>query len=111
MRVGLIGVNKLDFSNLKSSLVINLDSEEDYNILVGCAGAVDSILSIRKEYKPAIPTNVALEITIRGLFGGHSGMDIDKNRGNANQIMGRLLNSISVQYRWWFKKKCYTKNF
>lgn len=96
--VGLIGVNRLDFSNLKSSLVINLDSEEDYNILVGCAGAVDSILSIRKEYKPATPTNVALEITIRGLFGGHSGMDIDKNRGNANQIMGRLLNSISVDF-------------
>ena len=96
--VGLIGVNKLDFSNLKSSLVINLDSEEDYNILVGCAGAVDSILSIRKEYMPVKPTNVALEINIKGLFGGHSGMDIDKNRGNANQIMGRILNAISVDF-------------
>lgn len=96
--VGLVGVNKLDFSDLKSSIVINLDSEEDYNILVGCAGGVDSILSIRKEYKPAVATNVALEINVRGLFGGHSGVDIDKNRGNANQILGRLLDAISVDF-------------
>lgn len=96
--MGLLGVNNMDLSEMKSSYVINLDSEEDYNILVGCAGAVNSKIKLRKEYKPVNPTNIALEINVVGLFGGHSGMDIDKNRGNANVIMGRVLNSISSNY-------------
>ena len=96
--MGLIGVNNMDLSSLKSEYVINLDSEEDYCILTGCAGAVDSTISLKKEYKPAAPRNVALEINIRGLAGGHSGMDIDKQRGNANVIMGRLLNAITYDF-------------
>lgn len=96
--MGLIGVNNMDFSSLKSEYVINLDSEEDYCILTGCAGAVDSTISLKKEYKPAAPRNAALEISIRGLAGGHSGMDIDKQRGNANVILGRILNSITYDF-------------
>lgn len=96
--VGLIGVSNMDLSKSKADYVINLDSEEEYNILVGCAGGVDSILSIRKEYKPAKPRNIALEINIQGLLGGHSGMDIDKHRANANVILGRVLNSIKYPY-------------
>lgn len=96
--MGLIGVNKMDLSSSDSSYVINLDSEEEDSILVGCAGAVNATISVRKEYKPAIPGNVALEINVKGLFGGHSGMDIDKKRGNANLIMGRILNSITHEY-------------
>ncbi len=95
---GLIGVNNMNLSSLKSNYVINLDSEEDYCILTGCAGAVDSTISLKKEYKPANTKNVALEINIKGLLGGHSGMDIGKQRGNANVIMGRLLNSISYDF-------------
>lgn len=95
---GLIGVNNMDLSSLKSEYVVNLDSEEDYCILTGCAGAVDSTISLKKEYKPANTKNVALEINIHGLLGGHSGMDIDKQRGNANVIMGRLLNSITHDF-------------
>ena len=95
---GLIGVNNMDLSSLKSKYVINLDSEEDYCILTGCAGAVDSTISLKKEYKPANTKNVALEINIRGLAGGHSGMDIDKQRGNANVIMGRILNAITHDF-------------
>lgn len=96
--VGLVGVSNIDLSDLKSNYVINLDSEEEDYILVGSAGSVDTILSFKKEYKPAIPTNIALEVRVRGLFGGHSGMDIDKHRGNANKIMGRILNSITYDY-------------
>lgn len=96
--IGLVGVNKLDMSDLESTYILNLDAEEDDSILVGCAGAVNASIVLRKEYKPAIPTNLALEINIKGLFGGHSGMDIDKQRANANVIMGRLLSSISYDY-------------
>lgn len=95
---GLIGVNNMDLSSLKSKYVINLDSEEDYCILTGCAGAVDSKISLKKEYMPANTKNIALEINISGLSGGHSGMDIGKQKGNANVIMGRLLNSITYDF-------------
>lgn len=96
--VGLIGVEKLDMSDLKSTYILNLDGEEDDSILVGCAGAVNASMVLRKEYKPAISTNLALEINVKGLFGGHSGMDIDKQRANANVIMGRILSSITYDY-------------
>ena len=96
--VGLIGVEKLDMSDLRSTYILNLDGEEDDSILVGCAGAVNASMVLRKEYKPAISTNLALEINVKGLFGGHSGMDIDKHRANANVIMGRILSSISYDY-------------
>lgn len=96
--IGLVGIDHMDLSKLESKYVINLDSEEDYNILVGCAGAVNSKVSFRKEYKPAIPRNAALEISVCGLFGGHSGMDIDKNRANANIVMGRILSSITYDF-------------
>lgn len=96
--VGLVGVNKLDFSDLKSNYVINLDSEEEDFILVGCAGAVDSTISLKKEYKPSNTSNIALEINIKGLSGGHSGMDIDKQRGNSNVILARILNAITYNF-------------
>lgn len=96
--VGLIGVNHMDLSSLNSEYVINLDSEEEDYITTGCAGAVNSTISLKKEYMPANPKNVALEINVHGLFGGHSGIDIDKQRGNANVIMGRLLNSITQEF-------------
>lgn len=96
--LGLIGIENMDLSSLKSKYVINLDSEEDYNILVGCAGGLNSKLSFRKEYKPAIPRNAALEISVCGLFGGHSGMEIDKNRANANIVMARVLTSITSDF-------------
>ncbi|WP_101772444.1 beta-Ala-His dipeptidase [Peptostreptococcus faecalis] len=95
---GLIGVNAMSLYGLKSTNVINLDSEEDDSILVGSAGAVNSTITLRKEYKPSNTKNVALEINVNGLLGGHSGMDIEKQRGNANIIMGRILNSITYPY-------------
>lgn len=96
--VGLIGVHALDLSDSKATAVINLDSEEEDYILAGCAGAVNANLYLRKEYKPAAPRNSALEIRVRGLSGGHSGMDIDKQKGNANIVMGRILNSITYNF-------------
>ncbi|MBC2576255.1 aminoacyl-histidine dipeptidase [Peptostreptococcus canis] len=96
--IGLVGVGKMDLSGLKANYVINLDSEEEDFILVGSAGSIDTTISLKKEYKPAVPTNIALEINVKGLFGGHSGMDIDKQRGNSNVIMGRILNSITHEF-------------
>lgn len=96
--VGLIGANNIDLSDLRSTFVINLDAEEDDSILTGCAGAINSTISLKKEYKPVTPTNIALEVTVHGLCGGHSGMDIDKQRGNSIKILGRVLNSINRKF-------------
>lgn len=91
--IGMIGASKLDFSLLKSKRMINLDSEEDDVITVSCAGGSDF-----KAYLPIVNKNVKgtkIKVTLKGLLGGHSGVEIDKGRINANRLAGRLLTSLS----------------
>lgn len=90
---GLNGANNLEVGLLNSNYMVNLDSEDDDEIIVGCAGGRD--LYGEKEYtffKSQAPNSYKVEIT--GLFGGHSGVDIDKNRLNAIKLMGELLDII-----------------
>lgn len=87
---GLNGANNLEGNLLSSKYMINLDSEDDNKIIVGCAGGRD--LYGEKEYncvKNLASNSYKVEIT--GLFGGHSGVDIDKNRLNAIKLMGELI--------------------
>ncbi len=91
--VGMDGARELDVSVLKGKRMLNLDSEEEGIILAGCAGGarVDWTLPVtRTEQEGA-----AYEICVKGLSGGHSGSEIDKERGNANCLMGRLLYELS----------------
>jgi len=70
---------------------LNLDTEEDDEIDIGCAGGVD-VTAVRSYGEEDVPEDsVGYTITVKGLNGGHSGMDIDKGLGNANKIMNRLL--------------------
>jgi len=76
---------------LQGEILLNLDTEEDDEIDIGCAGGVD-VTAIREYHEEEVPENsVGYTITVNGLNGGHSGMDIDKGLGNANKIMNRLL--------------------
>ncbi|MDU4862733.1 MAG: aminoacyl-histidine dipeptidase [Terrisporobacter othiniensis] len=79
----------------KGEYIINLDSEEEGTITVSCAGGVTAVVTIDKEYKTVENKKSAYKIDIKGLLGGHSGMEIDKQRANSNVLMGRLLNHIS----------------
>lgn len=92
---GMGGAMAADPSHLQGSILINIDSEEEGKLLVSCAGGIRTrqILPILWESPKAgwIP----YAIRIRGLKGGHSGMEIDKERGNANKLMGRILNDLS----------------
>lgn len=88
--VGMLGALKLDFDNLNSKRMINLDSEEEINLTVSCAGGSDFVMTLPVERKKATATRVDIEII--GLTGGHSGVEIDKGRVNANIIAGRILN-------------------
>ena len=88
---GMTGAMGLKGGLLKGEILLNLDTEEDDEIDIGCAGGVD-VTATREYHEEEVPDNsVGYTITVNGLNGGHSGMDIDKGLGNANKIMNRLL--------------------
>ena len=88
---GMTGAMGLEGGLLTGEILLNLDTEEDDEIGIGCAGGVD-ITATRTYTEETIPENTsAFEISVTGLNGGHSGMDIHKGLGNANKIMTRLL--------------------
>lgn len=88
---GMTGAMGLKGGLLEGGILLNLDTEEDDEIGVGCAGGVDvtATRSYTEEETPEFKTGYT--ITVKGLQGGHSGMDIHKGLGNANKIMNRLL--------------------
>ncbi len=88
---GMTGAMGLEGGLLTGEILLNLDTEEDDEIGIGCAGGVD-ITATRTYKEEETPENTtAFEIAVTGLNGGHSGMDIHKGLGNANKIMNRLL--------------------
>jgi dipeptidase D len=94
---GLTGAHNLQPGFIESRVLLNLDSEEEGALYVGCAGGKDTIGTWAVEYESARPASVALaplEVTVSGLRGGHSGLDIDKGRGNALKILARVLRAL-----------------
>lgn len=88
---GMTGAIKIDPSNFTGTILLNLDTEEEDEITIGCAGGIDTNtkgdyteISVEKGFQ-------AFSLKIKGLMGGHSGMDIHRGRGNANKLMNRLL--------------------
>jgi dipeptidase D len=95
---GMTGAKGLDASILEGELLLNLDSEEDDELTIGCAGGIDSNTQMDYAEVPAPSDSTALEIAVRGLKGGHSGMEIHKGRANANKLMNRLLHKTGMPY-------------
>ncbi|AEY64877.1 aminoacyl-histidine dipeptidase [Clostridium sp. BNL1100] len=91
---GMDGAMALEPENIKGRILINIDSEEEGTLLVSCAGGRTAKTSIPAVWEAADANLVPYMIKIRGLKGGHSGMEIDKERGNSNKLMGRILMSI-----------------
>ena len=88
---GMTGAMGLEGGILKGEILLNLDTEEDDEIDMGCAGGID-VTATRNYIEETTPNKTtAFKISIKGLQGGHSGMDIHKGFGNANKIMNRLL--------------------
>jgi dipeptidase D len=88
---GMTGALNLQGGILKGAILLNLDTEEDDEIGIGCAGGIDVTASAEYDEEETPEGSVAYSITVKGLKGGHSGMDIHKGLGNANKIMNRLL--------------------
>lgn len=88
---GMTGALGLQGGILKGEILLNLDTEEDTEIDIGCAGGVDVTATRKYKTEKTAEGSVAYTIAVKGLNGGHSGMDIHKGLGNANKIMNRLL--------------------
>ena len=88
---GMTGAMGLKGGLLEGEILLNLDTEEDDEIDIGCAGGVDVTARAEYDEEDTPEGTVAYKITVKGLKGGHSGMDIHKGLGNANKIMNRLL--------------------
>ncbi|GAB2774787.1 aminoacyl-histidine dipeptidase [Salinimicrobium soli] len=95
---GMTGAMGLKPGILKGEILLNLDTEEDDEIGIGCAGGVD--ITAKRTYKEeeVLKGATAYKIVVKGLQGGHSGMDIIKGLGNANKLMNRLLHNGFEKY-------------
>lgn len=88
---GMTGAMGLQPNWLQGDILLNLDTEEDDEIGVGCAGGIDVTAERTYKEEATLEGTTAFRISVTGLNGGHSGMDIHKGLGNANKIMNRLL--------------------
>ena len=91
---GMTGALGLKPGFLSGEILLNLDTEEDDELDIGCAGGIDVTASKNYSEIPCPPNHIGVEITVNGLKGGHSGMDIHKGLGNSNKIMNRILFAI-----------------
>ncbi len=94
---GMTGAKGLVGGLLQGGILLNLDTEEDDEIDIGCAGGID--ISAIRGYKqvPMPPKAKAYKLSLKGLQGGHSGMDIHRGFGNANKLMNRLLYQLNEE--------------
>ncbi|MGI6395135.1 MAG: aminoacyl-histidine dipeptidase [bacterium] len=92
---GLTGANALKPGWLKGKILLNLDSEDEGILTVGCAGGRDTKITFKPQWSEPKGSSKQIEIKVSGLSGGHSGVDIALQRGNANQILARVLDSIA----------------
>ena len=88
---GMTGALNLKGGILQGQILLNLDTEEDDELDIGCAGGIDVTATAEFDEEDTPEGSVGYTITVKGLNGGHSGMDIHKGLGNANKIMNRLL--------------------
>ncbi|HUK14480.1 MAG TPA: aminoacyl-histidine dipeptidase [Thermoanaerobaculaceae bacterium] len=91
---GLTGAMQLDASLIRGKTLLNLDTEEEGALYIGCAGGADTHATFAIARKDTRAGTMALKIAVRGLRGGHSGVDIHENRGNALRFLLRALNAV-----------------
>jgi dipeptidase D len=95
---GMTGAKSLDPSWLKGRVLLNLDTEQDNELTIGCAGGAD-VTSVSSYQSQSLDDSyVGKKLLVRGLKGGHSGMEIHLGFGNANKIMNRILDGASKRF-------------
>jgi dipeptidase D len=94
---GMTGALSLKGGLLDGTIMLNLDTEEDNELTIGCAGGID-VTATGKYVSEPLEHNTCLQLSIKGLTGGHSGIDIHRGRGNANKLMNRLLQHLNSSF-------------
>jgi len=95
---GLTGASNLQPGVLKSRYLLNLDSEEEGDLTIGCAGGIDTLATRRVKLGPVTAGKRAYRLKVMGLKGGHSGVEIHQGRGNALRILGSLLDGLTSKF-------------
>lgn len=95
---GMHGAFGLQPNFLQAEILINMDSEDEGELYVGCAGGIDANVSFAYSEVPVPDGDLALKVTLKGLKGGHSGVDIHLQRANANKLMFRFLKEAVADY-------------
>lgn len=95
---GMTGANKLEPGFLKGDILLNMDSETEGELYVGCAGGIDTNAYWTPKMEKVADGMSSYQLMVKGLKGGHSGMDINLGRGNANKIMNTLLIMVSQKF-------------
>ena len=95
---GMYGAFGLKPGTLNGEILLNLDSEDEGELYIGCAGGIDITATL--EYKEETPAAdlVARRITLKGLRGGHSGLEINQGRGNANKLLTRIVHDLLIEF-------------
>ncbi|SHE66331.1 aminoacyl-histidine dipeptidase [Clostridium fallax] len=95
------GIVALDAKNLTGQILLNLDSEEEGKLLVSSAGGVRVKISLKIKWEKSDDKSIPIKISISGLKGGHSGMEIHKQRANSDKLLGRILNDLlsNIDYK------------
>jgi dipeptidase D len=94
---GLTGANNLQPGFVRSGTLLNLDSEDEGELYVGCSGGCDNTGSWAVEYDDVPKGGTGLRVTVKGLRGGHSGLEIHTGRGNALKMITRVLLALQAQ--------------
>jgi dipeptidase D len=96
---GLSGANQLDDKMITGHILINIDSEEEGVFTVGCAGGIDTKIELSINQIPVEEYDTLVRISVSGLCGGHSGIDINRGRANANKLLSRILSKALEQIK------------
>ena len=94
----MYGVNHMKADTLKGEILLNLDNETEGEMIVGSAGGVNLTASTQYQEVPADASDAALRVKLGGLLGGHSGLEINEGRGNANKMMARLVQDAIANF-------------
>lgn len=95
---GLFGAQALKSNWLNGDIMLNLDSEEDGALNIGCAGGMNTNASFKIEKVETAAGQAAFKVEIKGLKGGHSGLDIHTGRGNAIKLLNRILKTLDKKF-------------
>ncbi len=95
---GLTGAFALQPGFISGNILLNLDSEDEGEMFIGCAGGIDTVIRLNYNLEKTDANGFAVQVQVKGLQGGHSGDDINKGRGNAIKILNRFLWDLNKKH-------------